>query len=135
MPKRKMLHIAGWVARVVAAFIFGQSLFFKFTGAEESVYIFEQVGIEPWGRYATGVAELIAAAMLLIPPLGWTGGLLGAAIVSGAIVSHLTVLGIEVKDDNGLLFAMAWIVLVCCLFVVYTQRRKLPLIGGRGKRG
>jgi hypothetical protein len=47
--------------RVIAAIILLQTLYFKFTGAEESIYIFTKVGMEPWGRIGSGVGELIAA--------------------------------------------------------------------------
>ena len=96
-----------WVLQVVVAGILLQTLFFKFTGAEESVYIFTTVGAEPWGRIGSGVMELVAAAMLLIPALVPYGALLTAATMSGALMSHLTILGIEVKGDGGLLFALA----------------------------
>src|SRR5438093_1010635 len=94
--------VVSWICRIVAAVILGQTLFFKFTGAEESVYIFTKVGLESWGRYGSGVAELIAATLLLTPRLAWAGSLLALGVISGALVSHLTVLGIVVKDDRGL---------------------------------
>src|SRR6266568_3058904 len=102
-----------WICRIVAAVILAQTLFFKFTGAPESVYIFTKVGLEPWGRYASGVAELFAAALLIFPRTTWAGALLAAAVMIGAIGSHLTKLGIVVQDDGGLLFILAVIVLTC----------------------
>src|SRR5271169_5751456 len=96
--------VVSWLFRITVAIILLQTLFFKFTGAEESVYIFTKVGLEPWGRYASGVVELIAAILLLIECKAWIGALLAVGVISGAIVRHLTVLGIVVKDDGGLLF-------------------------------
>src|SRR6266568_9379139 len=93
-----------WICRIVAAVILAQTLFFKFTGAEESVYIFTKVGLEPAGRYGSGVVELIAAVLLLFQCHAWLGALLAAGVMSGAIASHLTVLGISVQNDGGLLF-------------------------------
>lgn len=121
-------NIILWVCRVAAAIILLQSLFFKFTAAPESVYIFTQVGMEPWGRIGSGVAELIAAILLLIPRTSWLGALLGLGVMAGAIFFHLTKLGIEVKGDGGLLFIYAIIVLICCLVVAIISRRKIPLI-------
>ncbi len=101
-----------WVLRIIAAIILGQTLFFKFSGAEESKYIFSTLGMEPAGRYGSGVAELIAVVLLLIPGTAAWGALLGLGVISGALVSHLTVLGIEVKGDGGLLFYLAVAVFV-----------------------
>lgn len=115
-----------WVLQLSVAVILLQTLYFKFTGAEESVYIFSTLGMEPWGRYLSGVAELMAAALLLIPGFAPFGALLSLGVISGAIVSHLTVLGIEVRGDGGLLFALAVIVFVCSLAIVAIRWRELP---------
>src|ERR1044072_2566250 len=104
------LLVASWICRIVAAMILLQTLYFKFTGAEESVYIFTKVGLEPWGRYASGFAELFAAALLLFPRTSWIGASIAAGVMIVAIGSHLTKLGIVVKNDGGLLFALALIV-------------------------
>ncbi|MCA9002401.1 MAG: DoxX family protein [Planctomycetes bacterium] len=108
-----------WVLRVVAAGIFLQTLFFKFTGAPESVWIFEQLGAEPWGRIGSGVAELIAAGLILYPPTTRWGAPLGLAIILGAIGSHLTQLGIEIQGDGGLLFGLACTVCACCAWLTW----------------
>src|ERR1051325_2606392 len=91
--------VTSWVLRVVAAIILLQTLFFKFTAAPESVYIFTKVGAEPWGRIGSGVVELIAAILILTPRFTWLGSLLAMGVMAGAIFSHLTVLGIEVQSD------------------------------------
>ena len=121
--------ITSWVLQLVVAPILLQTLFFKFTGAEESVYIFTTVGAEPWGRYGSGVVELIAAALLLVPTTVAHGALLSVGVAAGAILSHLTLLGIEVKDDGGLLYGLALTILACSLAVVAIHRRELPLLG------
>ena len=112
----------------MAAVILGQTLFFKFTGAEESVYIFTKVGLEPWGRYGSGVAELIAATLLLTPRFAWAGALLALGVISGALVSHLTVLGIVVKDDRGLLFGLAVTVFMTSAITAFLHRRQIPFV-------
>src|SRR5216684_4372266 len=99
--------ILSWGLRLVAAVILLQTLFFKFTAAPESVYIFTKVGAEPWGRIGSGVVELIAAVLLLTPRFTWLGSVLALGVMAGAILSHLTILGIEVQGDRGLLFGLA----------------------------
>src|SRR5438094_8502041 len=122
-------NILSWVLRVTAAVILLQTLFFKFTAAPESVYIFTKVHAEPWGRIGSGVVELIAAVLLLIPRTVWVGAFLALGVMAGAIVSHLTILGIEVMGDGGLLFALALVVAACSAVLLFLQRRRLPLIG------
>jgi putative oxidoreductase len=123
-----MLKVS-WLLQIVVAIILLQTLFFKFTGAEESVYIFSTLGLEPWGRYASGVAELIAAMLLLAPGYAPFGALLALGVISGAIVSHLTKLGIGVKGDGGLLFGLAVTVFVCSAIILVIRRGELPVIG------
>ncbi len=123
------MKILIWVLRLVAAAIMLQTLFFKFTGAPESIYIFETVGLEPFGRYASGVAELIASILLLIPRTTWLGAVIGLGVISGAIMSHLTVLGIEVQGDGGTLFAMAVVVFISCAVLLFMHRTDIPVIG------
>jgi putative oxidoreductase len=123
------MQLLTWALQLVVAGILLQTLFFKFTGAAESVYIFSTLGMEPWGRYASGVAELIAAVLLLIPGCATFGALLAIGVISGAIVSHLTVLGIEVQGDGGLLFALAVIVFISSLAILALRWRELPIVG------
>src|SRR5216117_3006204 len=118
--------VVSWICRIVAAVILGQTLFFKFTGAEESIYIFTKVGLEPWGRYGSGVAELIATILLLTPRFTWAGALLALGVISGALASHLTVLGVVVKDDGGLLFGLAVIVFATSATTAFLHRRQIP---------
>ena len=116
-----------WIVRLVAAGVLLQTLYFKFTGAPESVYIFTTLGMEPWGRIGSGVAELAASALLLWSGTAGFGGVLAAALMGGAIVSHLTRLGIEVQGDGGLLFGLAWVVLLCSVATLLIHRRELEL--------
>lgn len=108
--------------RLIAAAILVQTLYFKFTGAEESVWIFQQLGLEPWGRIGSGVAELICAVLLLLPRTAWLGALGALGIMGGAILSHLFVLGVSVKGDGGLLFGLALAVAVCSLIILWLHR-------------
>jgi uncharacterized membrane protein YphA (DoxX/SURF4 family) len=122
-----MKNTINWILRLIPAIIFLQTLFFKFTAAPESVYIFEQMGMEPWGRIGTGIAELVASILILIPKYSKIGAAFGLLIIIGAIMSHLTQLGIEVQDDGGLLFYMALAIFICCAIYLFINRQsKLP---------
>lgn len=114
-----------WGARLVAAIIMLQTLYFKFTASEESVYIFTTVGMEPWGRYGTGIAELIASVLLLVGATAWLGAALAFGLMAGAIMMHLTLLGIEIKGDGGQLFIYALTVLVCPAFILVKNNREI----------
>lgn len=113
-----------WIVKLIAVVILVQTLYFKFTGAEESVYIFTTLGIEPFGRIGSGVVELIASILILIPWTTLLGALLGLGTMLGAIFSHLFILGIEVKNDGGTLFILAIITFLCCLLLIYNQKHK-----------
>jgi len=125
------LLVVSWICRIAAAVILLQTLFFKFTAAPESVYIFTKVHAEPWGRLGSGVVELIAAALILIPRTVWAGALLALGVMAGAIVSHLTVLGISVMGDGGLLFTLALIVFCTSAVALVLHRTQIPVIGRR----
>ena len=115
-----------WVLRLIAAIILLQTLFFKFTASEESVYIFSTLGIEPWGRIASGIVELIAALLILIPKTTAFGAVLAAGVMSGAIFSHLfTPLGIEIKGDGGLLFFYAVLVLISSTILLWIYKHQI----------
>jgi len=114
-----------WSLRILAALILLQTLFFKFSGAEESIYIFSALGMEPWGRIGSGVLELIASILILYPPTTFIGAALGAGLMSGAIFFHLTKLGISVKGDGGQLFIYALLVFISCILLLIIYRREL----------
>jgi putative oxidoreductase len=124
--------IVSWICRITVAVILFQTLFFKFTGAEESKYIFSTVlspELEAFGRIGSGIVELISVVLLLMPKTVWIGAVLSLGTISGAIFSHLTKLGIEVKGDGGLLFALALTVFVLSAVVLLIHRRELPVVG------
>jgi uncharacterized membrane protein YphA (DoxX/SURF4 family) len=123
--------VLDWALRLVAAAILLQTLFFKFTAAPESVYIFTRVHAEPWGRIGSGVVELIASILLLLPATVWLGALIAMGVMAGAIFSHLTVLGIVVQDDGGLLFALAWTVFITSSIILYLHRSDILMFRGR----
>lgn len=125
MPSKKIVSL---LLRLLAAVILLQTLFFKFSAAPESIYIFSTVGIEPWGRIGTGVAELIAAVLLLIPSTIALGAVMGIGIMLGAIATHLFLLGIEVMNDGGQLFIYALIVLIACSILLIQNRQQLLLL-------
>src|SRR5215469_5217211 len=125
------IKVLSWVLRIMAAVILLQTLFFKFTAAPESVYIFTKVGAETWGRIGSGIVELIDAILLLTPRFVWAGSFLALGVMAGAIISHLTVLGIEVQGDKGLLFFLAIAVFVTSSIALLLHRTQIPVIGSR----
>ena len=114
-----------WLLRIVAALILLQTLYFKFTGDKESIYIFSNLGMEPYGRIGSGIAELIASILILYPRTTWLGALIGMGVMIGAIASHLLVLGIEVQNDGGTLFILALITFICCSLLVFQNKNKI----------
>lgn len=147
-----ILAIVGWVLRLVAAVILLQTLFFKFTGAAESVYIFTKLsnflagllgpvfgakaaaviaGSQAYSRIGSGIMELIAAVLLIHPRYPWAGAILALIATGGAVFSHLTFLGIEVQGDHGLLFGLAIVTVLCSLGVLALYRAHLPIMRGR----
>jgi putative oxidoreductase len=142
-PMSTPFLVISWLCRIVAAVILLQTLFFKFTAAPESVYIFTKLGtfihtyspfpsistVEVSGRIGSGIVELIAAVLLLPPRFAWAGAVLAMAATSGAIASHLTFLGVEVQGDKGLLFFLAIAVFVTSAIALFLHRMQIPVIG------
>ncbi len=117
------------ILRIIIAVILVQTLRYKFTAHPDSIYIFTKVGLEPYGRIAIGIFELIAAILILIPKTIWVGALLTLGIISGAIFMHLTNLGIDINGDGGMVFYMAIAVFVLSLVILWMNRKSLPFIG------
>lgn len=126
------LNIISWICRIAVAIILFQTLFFKFTGAEESKYIFSTLmgpELEAYGRIGSGIVELLAVVTLLTPSKAWLGAVVTLGTISGAILGHLTMLGIVVKDDGGLLFILAVTVFVLSAVTLLIHRRAIPVLG------
>ena len=117
--------------RITVAIILIQTLRFKFTAHPDSIYIFTKVGLEPFGRIGIGILELIAAILILIPKTIWAGALLTVGLLSGAVMMHLTQLGVEINNDGGTLFYTAIGVLLLSVIILFDQRKKIPIIGHR----
>lgn len=120
----KTIAIISWVLRIIAAGILLQTLYFKFTAHPESVALFTKLGVEPWGRIATGVLELITGILLLLPSIAFLGGFLAMGLMLGAIASHLLVIGIESQGDGGQLFILAVIVLKLSIIIQVLHRKQ-----------
>jgi len=128
--------VFSWILQLTVAGVLLQTLFFKFTGAEESVYIFSSLGrflhlagIEPWGRIGSGIVELIASLLLIVPATAPIGAVLTMGVMAGAIASHLFILGIDVKGDGGLLFGLALTAFVASAIVLVLHRSQIPVLG------
>ncbi len=118
-----MKNVLIWILRLLAAAIMLQTLYFKFTGHEQSVRLFTAIGMEPWGRIGTGVMELIASALLLIPSFTGIGALLGVGLMSGAIFFHVTKIGLDF-DGDYVLFTYAAITWICCAVLAWIYRQQ-----------
>lgn len=124
MNKDYIIRIAGFVA----AIIFIQTLYFKFTGHPESVDLFTKLGVEPWGRWATGIIELIASGLLVFRMTSVIGALIGEGLMTGAIASHLFVIGTDTNGDGGTLFILAVVAFVCCSIVLFSRIDELKIM-------
>lgn len=124
----KTKSIVNTLLKIIPAVILLQTLFFKFSAAPESVYIFEQLNMEPWGRIGLGIIELFVAILILVPKTTWLGALMGVGIMLGALFSHLTKLGVVVKNDGGTLFILALVTFLFCLILVWQRRSEIPFV-------
>ena len=133
MKSCQLHRTASWFFQIVSAVILAQTLFFKFSGAKESIYIFSTVGMEPWGRIGSGVVELIASILLVIPATVTVGAILSLVTISGAIFFHLTKLGIALPavNDRGELFTLAVVVFLVSLAILFIRRTEIPIIGSQ----
>lgn len=122
------IKIISWILRIGAAVILLQTLYFKFNAQPEAVELFTKLGVEPWGRIGTGIIELITGVLLVIPSTAFLGSLLGVGLMSGAIILHLTVIGIESKGDGGQLFILAIAVLAGCLITMSLYKKQGSLL-------
>jgi hypothetical protein len=121
-------RVISWACQLIAAGIMIETLFFKFTAAPESVYIFKRMGTEPWWRWGQGIWELLASICLLVVPLRWAGGILTTGAMLAAILSHMTWLGFSIQGDHGLLFGMAVVTFICGFTVMILHRHSIPWI-------
>ena len=121
-------NVISWICQLIASVIMIETLFFKFTAAPESVYIFQKMGTEPWWRWGQGIWELLASIGLLVPRLRWAGGVLTTGAMLAAILSHMTWLGYSIQGDHGLLFCMALVTFTCGFTVMILHRHSNPWI-------
>lgn len=124
-----MTSIISIILRVIISILLGQTLYFKFTGAEESVDLFTKLGMEPWGRYGTGVAELAAIVLILYPKTIVYGAAVAAGLMVGALGSHVQTLGFA--GDMGVLAGMAFVVLASSVAVLLMHRSAWPIFSSK----
>jgi putative oxidoreductase len=106
-----------FILKVIVAIILLQTLYFKFSASAESVYIFEKIGLEPFGRIGSGIIELIASVLLFVDKTKFYAALTVVGTMLGAIISHVFILGIEVMNDGGILFTLALIAMISSAIV------------------
>ena len=114
--------------RIIVTVILLQTLRFKFLAHPDSIYIFTKVGMEPWGRIGIGVLELIASILLFLPKKIWMGAGLATGLMAGAVMMHLTMIGIEVKGDGGALFYTAIASLLLSLMILWGKKKDIPFL-------
>ncbi|MEL6559555.1 MAG: DoxX family protein [Bacteroidota bacterium] len=124
MNKDTLLRVAAFVT----AILFLQTLYFKFTADPESVELFTKLGVEPWGRWATGIIELIASVLIVIRSTSSLGAFIGTGLMTGAIASHLFVIGIDTNGDGGTLFTFAIVAFVCSLLILVNRLDELKIL-------
>lgn len=117
--------------KIVVAIILLQTLRYKFTAHPDSVYIFTKVGMEPIGRIGIGIIELFAGIFLLVKKTSWLGAALTVGVISGAVLMHLTMLGIEINGDKGSLFYTAIFTLLASSFILFMERKSIPVLGNK----
>lgn len=126
----QLLNLGGWAVQILVAVILMQTLFFKFTYAPETQVIFASRGGRP-AATAIGMIELICAILLLTPRASALGALIALAVISGAILTHLTSLGVEIVDpatgqgDRGLLFGLAVTVAIGSVLILWKRWQQL----------
>lgn len=121
-------NISKWLLRLTVAIILLQTLPFKFGAHPDSVKLFSALGIEPWGRIGTGIFELIAAILILIPKTSVYGALLTVGLMFGAIASHVLVIGINFNEDGGGLFQLALVTLFAAIALLVLSKSDLMKI-------
>lgn len=117
-------NILTWIIRIVPAVILLQTLYFKFSAHPQSVKLFTEIGMEPYGRIGTGILEGIAAVLILIPRFTGYGAILGLMMMTGALYFHLTKLGINF-DGDPVLFIYALVTFVCCAILILLNKSQL----------
>jgi uncharacterized membrane protein YphA (DoxX/SURF4 family) len=113
-----------WILRLVPAIILLQTLYFKFTAHPQSVKLFTEIGMEPYGRIGTGIIELIAAILILIPRFTGYGAILGLIMMTGALYFHLTKIGIYF-DGDPVLFLYALVTFISCAILIFIYKKQL----------
>jgi uncharacterized membrane protein YphA (DoxX/SURF4 family) len=119
------MKILNLTLRILIAILYLQTLFFKFTASPESVYIFTQLQAEPYGRILSGIMELICIVLLILPQTYLFGAILSLGIISGAILSHIFILGVVVQNDDGLLFGLALIIFFASAYLILSGKAQI----------
>ena len=113
-----------WCFQLIIAGIFIPIGILKFMNNPADLEIFSQLGMEPAGRYIIGVLEILAGLMVLTNAVAAMGAFLGVGVMLGAMLAHMTVLGIDQTH-----FILLFIVFLSCCIVSFIRRKQLPLIG------
>jgi len=123
MKAKQIISIA---LRVVVAAILLQTLYYKFSAQPESVALFSKLHADPYGRIGAGIAELITSILLFFPRTRLFAALLGMGTMAGALMAHLTVIGIVSDNDGGFLFFLALTVFSLCAVIAFLHKDEVP---------
>lgn len=123
------MKIFSVLLKLLISLIVGQTLFFKFSGAEESIYIFSTLKVEPWGRIALGTLELLSIILLWISRTTVYALILIFVMMCGAVASHLFILGIDIMGDGGELFILGMVTLLTSAVLLFTKREEIKTLG------
>ena len=89
----KIINVVLWVLQIAAAGMFLMVGFLKLSGNPQLVALFEAIGLGQWFRYLTGALEVTGAILLLVPRTSRLGALMLAGVMTGAVVTHVFIIG------------------------------------------
>lgn len=115
------------VFQIIAALILANAAFGKFSGNEMSVHVFHELNILET-RIVIGIIEVLAA-LLLLSKIPQYGALLGFGTMLGALIAHVSILGMEIHGDGGQMVMMMAVVLLSSIIVMWINRRRMPFVG------
>lgn len=142
LDKARLLRLACWAA---AAWIAWELLYYeqyKLTGNEGSIDgVFQPLanwfGIpahEKPVRLGVAILEIVAAILVLIPPVRVWGAALALGLMSGAIFFHVIgPIGIDPYGDGGKLFKEACFTWAMAALILWIQREDALALLRRGR--
>ena len=129
----KQKKIICYSFQLIAGLILAKASYDKFSGQEMTLIIFKSLSIEKT-RLVIATVEGLASFLLISNHLPHYGAILGLGTMLGAFIAHISVLGIEVNNDGGMMVMLMVVVIISTITVMYLRRKDLPLIGHTFKK-